>query len=347
MLSTSQKTAARKSGSRKAGRSSRLMGVDFGSHSLKLSEVERGPLGPVVRTFGVTPYLKNKKGEPDIVRTLDELTRASRCEANDVLLTLSPLDVFMVEREYHYENQPDPKQIEQTQARLKAELSTNLVNRSVILPLAPTINYPEQLIHLSFAIVPNQIIDFYQKAIEAAGLNLAGLQYAPHAIGRSLADFGRTAVLEMGAQTSSWYLHDHGHLVQKATLPYGGEALTEALALANGCNLEEAEEHKRSLTGPSTTWPSTSATVVKTFLDKWWEDLFSMPAETPAHMDNILTIGGGARFTPMREQIFEKFGILPDEWTLPEIAHVSEDLRQYLDPQLPVLVNSLALLVNV
>ncbi len=325
----------------------RILGVDFGSHTLKISEVERGPLGPIVKTFGVTNYLKDRKKTPDLIETLRELARRARVRSSDALLSLNPLDVFVAEREINVGNKFDEKYIAQLAERFKRELLNKMVNRSAILPLSPSISKREQVARFSFALVPNRTIDTYRKIFKTADLNLVGLQYAPHALGRGLSGQGRSVVIEMGAHSSAWYLFDYGHLRQKSNLAYGGAALTQALALAHGWSTEKAEEHKRSLEGPATTWPKESRLVVETFLQRWWQDLLSVLSERPGFIDKIVLTGGGARFAALRESIFEKYGILPEDWNLPNLAHSAEELRRYLDPQLPVLVNSLASLVSV
>lgn len=328
-----------------------MLGVDFGSHSLKLSEVERGPLGPVIRTFGVTNYLKDRNQTPDLVGTLQELASKTRARSRDVLLSLDPLDVFVVEREVDWrvgdDKGPDEKAVRDWQTYFKRELTKKMINRSAILPLRPLINRDDGVASFSFAMVPNQVLDSYEKIFSAADLNLVGLQYSPHALGRGLAGEGRSVILEMGANSSAWYLFDNGHLRQRTNLAYGGAALSEALALAHGWPIEKAEEHKRSLSGSPDTWPPTTRLVVQSFLRRWWQDLLSGLAERPGFINRIFVVGGGSRLTALRESVFDNFGILPASWSLPRSAHAVEELREFLDPQLPLLANSLASLVAI
>lgn len=301
--------------------SSRLVGLDFGASSLKLAEVENGPLGTVVRTFGMAPYLLDRNGHADLVKTLEQLAVSSRISTKDTVLTLPESDACIVATGHNAMS-------------LQARLNPRLAAVSVCWPVG------DQLVT-----VPRWVYDFYDGVVRTAGLAITGVQYVPAALGRSQLDTARAAVLDLGASSTGWYVFDQGELTQRINLPYGGEALTQALALAYGWTRDQAEDHKRSLSGDPATWSEETALVVKTFLERWWNDLLAHAAEAPAHLEAVVLTGGGARFVPLREFIFSKLGLLPQDWQLPASTHMSEPLRPYLEPHVPVLANALAHLV--
>jgi hypothetical protein len=307
----------------------RLLGVDFGAHTLKLVEVEPGPLGPVVKTFGIAPYARNRHNEADLVKTFETLARDAGAIARNALLVLPEPDVSLL----HAPSGPTQKRLHQ-----------RVRETCLVWPMTPTTDTDGSQMH-QLLCVPKTVLGFFEKVLETSGVHLAGVQHVPTALGRSFAATPRTAVLDIGANSSAWYTFDYGHLRQRATVPYGGDALTEALALANGTEREHAEEHKRSLKGDPKEWPDTTSHVVDTFLKRWWADLVRNLAEAPAYLDRIVLVGGGARSVPLRQMLFDRFGLLPEEWQLPPHAHVAESLRPHLEPHVPVLANSLALLV--
>ncbi|MFO0705086.1 MAG: pilus assembly protein PilM [Candidatus Andersenbacteria bacterium] len=301
--------------------SRRLLGLDFGAHSLKLAEVEHGPLGPVIKTFGVAPYETDGSGRADLVKTLEDLLRSARVTTREAILTVPETDACIIDTGH-------------TPDQLRSKLDPRLAAVAVCWPVG------ERLLTL-----PRWIYDFYESIITTAGLSLGGVQHVSSVLGRSVTDRGRAAVLDLGAESTGWYVYDHGQLVQRATLPYGGEALTNALALAHGWTREHAEQHKRKLSGDPHLWPDETRLVLQTFLERWWSDLHQYLAEQPAHLTQVTLVGGGARSAPLREFVFGQLGLLPQEWQLPVSAHVAEPLRPYLDPSLHLLANSLSHLV--
>lgn len=310
-----------KESSKKSKTSDRVLSVDFGSHTLKLVEIELGPLGPVIRTFGVSPYTVDKEGGADLVGTLEKLMRQTHTSTLDVALVLPETDTTVF-------------RFDEVATRMLERLKPSFAASNIVWTTA------DMLIAL-----PKVVYNFYSDVIKTAGLNLVAIQHVPTSLAKSVANMGRAAVLETGAESSNWYVFDDGYLMQRSTLPYGGEALTKSLSVAHEWDRQKAENHKRTLAGEPSTWPETSALVVQNFLDRWWKDLTGYLAEQPSHLDNILITGGGSRFLPMREYIFNLFGIMPEEWRLPAEAHISEELRPHLEPQVPLLANTLAHLV--
>ncbi len=328
------------------GKTAKILGLDFGAHTLKLSEVEHGPLGPVVKTFGIMPYLRNRNEQADLVATLEELLHAAQTQSRDVLLAVPETDAFILTREREAADFTDPaRDLPTWQRSVHQKMDEHFSSQNQIWPMTPTIEHHTGTARASFLAVPQLVVDFFSEILDTAGLNLIGVQHVPTALGRSFAETSRTGVLEFGAESSGWYVFDHGHLTQRANLPYGSEALTKALALAHGWSRDEAENHKRTLIGDTSTWPQPSAQVVDAFLKQWWADLFQNLAERPAHLEKLILNGGGSRFIPVREFAFNQLGLLPEDWQMPPQAHVAEALRPHLEPNLPVLVNSLALLV--
>jgi Tfp pilus assembly PilM family ATPase len=317
----------RKAGKRAAAEP--IAALDFGANALKLAEVEHGPLGPVIRTFGVLPYVRDRAGQADLAGTLEELLRRSGATARNAILVVPETDAFIVRAQHPHRH---------------AQLSDHLQRTCAVWPMTPARD-AEGYDRIDALAVPRIVVDFYGDVVRAAGRTLAGVQHVPTALGRSFAQTPRTAVVEQGAESSGWFVFDSGHLVQRRTLPYGGEALTGALALAHGWDHDTAEQHKRSLVGDPAGWPVETQHVVREFLVRWWQDLLGPLAERPAFVDRVVLTGGGTRLPALRESAFDQLGIVPEEWQLPPHAHVAEHVRPYLEPHVPVLVNSLALLV--
>jgi hypothetical protein len=341
--------AARSQPTRGAKNATRSLSVDFGAHTLKLAEVEWGPLGPIVKTFGVSPYLRNKNEQADLVGTLEQLLANARATSRSVILHVPETDAFLMRHEETLPNEPlHNDQLVQRQHALHSSLDKRLTQKNAVWPLTPGITRSEtgaMQATYPFLVVPRALVDFYHEVLKSAGLELAGLQHLPTQHGNVLGESGRTALLDIGAESTGWYVYDHGKLIQRNTLPYGGEALTKALTLAHGWEREKAEEHKRSLAGESSTWPEITRVVTETYLNQWWQDLTQHLAEQPAYVDRVVLTGGGSRLLPLREFLFARLGLLPEAWRLPHTAHVAENLRPHIEPQLPVLANSLALLI--
>lgn len=304
--------------------------LDFGANALKLAEVEHGPLGPVVKTFGVQPYLRDRAGQADLVGTLEELLHRSGATARYAILVVPETDAFIVRAQHPHRH---------------AQLSEHLKRTCAVWPMSPATD-AEGSQRIDALAVPLVVVDFYGDVVRAAGRTLAGVQHVPTALGRSFARTPRTVVVEQGAESSGWFVFDSGHLTQRRTLPYGGQALTGALALAHGWESDAAEQHKRSLVGDPAGWPVETRAVVREFLTRWWSDLLGPLPERPAYVDRVVLTGGGTRLPALREFVFDQVGIVPEEWKLPPHAHVAEHVRPYLEPHVPVLVNSLALLVH-
>lgn len=302
----------------KKSKNTKVLAVDFGAHNLKLVEVEYGPLGVVVKTFGVSPYHQNRKGQADLVATLEDLIRASHVTTKDTILVIPETDVSV----FNFED-PAQNQIEHLKPGF---LASNLVWATANTILA----------------LPRLVYNLYSEILKTAGLNIVGLQYVPASLARSVANIARAAILEFGAESSNWYVFDFGKLIQRNSIPYGGEALTRALELAHKWDRQKAENHKRSLIGDKQTWPKTTTKVVETYLERWWQDLIGGLAEQPSYIERLIVTGGGSRFLPMREFAFDRLGILPEDWSIPPTARVAETLRPYLEPQISLLANSLS-----
>ena len=230
-----------------------MVGLDIGTKTIKILELEKRGSGWVLNGAGVVGYSgtppENCKDDvefrsiADIIRKLHKDAKISK---KDVVISLPESQVFT--RTIHFPLLTDQ---EITSAvKWEAEQYVPIpINEAVvqheILERRDNATPPEVLVLLVAA--PEALVEKYLRVMQLSGLTTIAAESELIALVRSLAPENQTSlVMDFGAHSTDIAVARNSRLVFSRSLPSAGEALTRAITQNLGIEPLQAEEYKKT-----------------------------------------------------------------------------------------------------
>lgn len=237
--------------------SQKTCGIDHGSSSVKVVEIEATEKALVLRTYGelqLGPYGNAELGnvvkldkKKRIEATVDVL-RESRVSAKKGVLVI-PLSVsFMTVIPITM------KENENLESKITVE-----ARKYIPLPLSDvaldwtelnTEKKSKSVTEVMIAAIEHSTVKEYQETMQAIGLASQQSEIEAFSLVRALghADDTTLAVIDLGASTSKLYIARAGMIERIHRIPIGGLAISKRIKELCNVSLEEAENLKRSYT---------------------------------------------------------------------------------------------------
>ena len=193
----------------------------------------------------------------------------------------------------------------------------------------------EERVRLMLVAAQRQMIRTFLAAIGGANLVPTRIDLVPLALIRSLGNVDQwlpalagetgTAPLEpqaaaamerseviigIGAGVTNVVVHQHGVPSFMRTVPSGGAAVTQALALHLGTGADEAEGLKRTAGGAGTELESATLTAIEPVVGEVVGSLdFFRSSSGPGGIERVLLAGGGSRLEPLRHALADQLSV--------------------------------------
>lgn len=328
------------------------LGVDIGTTSIKMVEVQKGKKAPRVVNYGIlesSGYLARanqalqtsglKIFEKDAVALLKALIKSLGTTTKDAIASLPPFDVFMTIVDFPAMEAKDIGKalVYQAKQYVPMPLSEVALDWMKVADYQDEKGFAHQKILLIS--VPQEQIKKYQRMFNAAGLRLRALEIESLSIARVFAaDPTSTIVADIGSRSTDIVFIQKGVLAWSAQSDFAAASLTEALASSLGINPMRAEELKKERgilgTGPN----YELSTIMMPFLDaivnevKKAEYTYRQQFPMAPATERVILAGGGANLSGI-EKYFEK------EMGIPVVKASPFSRFEYPDAITPLIPN--------
>ena len=308
----------------------RYLGVDIGTTSMKVVEVEQGDQLPRVTNYALLESQASltrantvfqtstlKLFEDEIAEFLRVVVKKMQPSTTEVIASLAGFSAFTTVL-----NLP-----EMTDAELKKSMAFQ-VRQYIPLPVSEVAidwvkvgSYTDdqgfkydQIFLIS---VPQEQIRKYQGIFKTAGLNLRALEVEGLSLARSIVgtDPTPTIIVDIGSRSTAIAVIEGGRFKFSAQSDFAGASLTTALSESLNINPLRAEEMKRERgivgTGPN----YELSTIMMPFLDAIMNEVkrvqFNYTGQFPTArpIERIALSGGGANLLGIEKYWAEQFGL--------------------------------------
>jgi type IV pilus assembly protein PilM len=337
-----------------------FLGVDIGTTSMKIVEVDQGKQLPRLTNYAFLESQSSltrsntafqtsslKLFEGDIARFLAETVKRMKPKAADAVASLPGFAAFMTVLNF-----PEMSGAEVGSAiALQAKQYIPLPISEVAIDWLKVGEFRDakgftfqQLLLIS---VPQETIKKYQRMFKAAGLTLRALEIQGLSLVRALVgtDPTPTCIVDIGSRSTEVVMVEKGQLKFTAQSDFAGAALTQALAESLNINPLRAEELKRER-GIMGTGPNYElSTIMLPFLDVIIGEVkramtnYETQFPTAAKIERLILSGGGTNLLGIEKYVGGQF-------TIPTVKAAPFLRFEYL-PALEPLVNELNPLMSV
>lgn len=233
-------------------KSKRVIGLDIGTSSIKLAELDISSRGAQLVSFGFAPTPANSVSGGEIVDlsgvglAIQSLVRELRITRKNVATAMWGTAVIVKKITIPAMD----RKLIQDQIRFEAEqyIPFDINNISLAHHILNTSGSPDAIDILLIA-AQNELVTQYNQAIEVAGLKCSILDVSGFALANSFElNYGKlpdtVGILNFGASITNFVVLQRGEVIFCRDIPVGGANYTSEIHKAMGVTLEEAESFK-------------------------------------------------------------------------------------------------------
>jgi type IV pilus assembly protein PilM len=295
------------------GQDNSLLGVDIGSSSIKIVQLDRNK-EPSLVTYGIVdiPEAISAQTTEEEVKKIAEilvnLMAAAKVTTKKCVMSLPNSSVFTSVIDMPKLDDKEMESAMQFEAKKYIPLPFSEVTLSWVI-IAD--NEDGQTCKVLLIAVPNQIRDTYIKLFNLAGLNLEIIEIEALSLIRSLSfDPNKNdVIIDIGAKVTGINVVRNGTLQLTRNLTIGGNTITERIAQALNLSMPRAEQFKRDFGLQRTDFLPEA---VKPVLNIIRNELVQIREQYKAHqvsLDRITLVGGGSQLPGITEFFSAELGI--------------------------------------
>ncbi len=235
------------------------VGVDVGTASVKVVELERGANGPRLATYGLieleSDLVSNNSADMQQVvsRAITEISKQAQVQSKRAVSSLPGFSVFTSLIDLPKMNDKELSQAIKYEAKRYVPISLDNMVLDWKVVNVRDVSTKEGLGSTSMQVLltaaPKALVDRYVGIFRGTELKLVGLETEAFALTRSLVGNDRAPilVLDIGASATDVIVVANGFPILNRTLEVGGQVLTETIAQSLNVSLGRAEQFKRDL----------------------------------------------------------------------------------------------------
>ena len=312
----------------------RQLGVDVGTSSVKIVELERENEHLKLANYGIisgsdffgetlsgssTP-LGLKMSENDVAGVLKRLLASANIKARSAVMSIPIFSSFLTVMELPNLSAKELESAVPFEARSYIPVPlAEVVLDWLIIPTessgAAAAEQKKEKITVLLIAVPKEVISKYQRIAAAAGLALAALESESFSLARSLvgSDKGAVMLIDMGDRSANLTVINQGFILISHSADISGREITKAVA--HGLNVipARAEELKRMSGVAQTAAEKGLAQVITPFIDKLVGEIERMDnllnKKISKKIEKIILTGGTANLPGMTEYISRRLGV--------------------------------------
>lgn len=231
-----------------------VIGLDIGTRSIKLAQLEKKGAGYNLVAAGITPTPGSgiaSDSEQDInqlVSVIKKLMNDTRCSAREVNISLTESKVFtkFIKLPYLTDHEVDSAIAWQAEPYVPIPINDASIDYTILRRIEPQGGKAGNVEVLLVA-APKSLIKKYMHVAEMLGLTVRSIETELFSLSRSIVSMDSTVVLaDLGSTHSSLGVVRGGEVVVSHSIPTGGDVLTRAVSSSLNMSLEQAEEYKKA-----------------------------------------------------------------------------------------------------
>lgn len=295
------------------GQNNSMLGVDIGSSSIKLVQLERGER-PNLVTYGIVdipqPITSQTTDEQlhYIVDLLKNLMDKARVTTKNCTMSLPNAAVFTSVIDMPKMTDKEMDSAMQFEAKKYVPLPFSEVTLSWTII---SDNEDGATCKVLLIAVPKQIRDIYIKLFQQAGLNLEIIEIEALSLIRSLISEKdkNDVIIDIGAKVTGLNFVRHGTLQLTRNLSIGGDTITERIAQALNLSTERAEQFKRDFGLRNTDFLPEAVKPVLALMKNEVNQIMGIYKAHNVLVDRIILVGGGAALPGIVDYFNSELGV--------------------------------------
>jgi type IV pilus assembly protein PilM len=230
-----------------------MVGIDIGSKTIKIVEIEKEGAGFSLSASGIVGYngttvdkMLDDKEFAALGAVIKKLHTEAGVTSKDVVIAIPEPQVFTRTIRFPLLTDSEIASAVKWESEQYIPIPVNeAIIQHTILQRNESSTPPEVLVLLVAA--PRVVVEKYTKVVSAAGLNPVAVETELIALTRALAPADRTVLLvDFGAGSTDIAIAKNGLLSFSRSIPIAGEAFTRAVSQSLGINITQAEEYKKT-----------------------------------------------------------------------------------------------------
>lgn len=287
------------------GQKNSLLGVDIGSSSIKIVQIDRGD-NPQLVTYGMVdipaPISSQTTDEQvhQIADLLKNLMEKAHVTTKDCIMSLPNSAVFTSVIDMPKMGDKEMESAMQFEAKKYVPLPFSEVTLSWTIISDNDDGSTSKVLLIA---VPNQIRDIYIKLFQLAGLNLEIIEIEALSLIRALV-VDRTkndVIIDIGAKVTGLNFVRHGSLQLTRNLSIGGDTITDRIAQALNLSIPRAEQFKRDFGLQGTDFLPEAVKPVLSVIKTEVAQIMGIYKAHDVNTDRIVLVGGGAQLPGIAE----------------------------------------------
>ncbi len=203
----------------------------------------------------------------------------------------------------------------------------------------PENNDPAKKMQVLLVAAPTTVIKRYQTILELAGLSVVGIDTEILSVIRSVVatdNFPTTLIMNIGALTTSFSIVQNGIILFTYIAPFGGIALTRAIAADFGFALPQAEEYKKIYGLSDKNFGGKISTAIRPVLSSIVAEVkkaitfYNDKYKNESPISQLLLTGGSAMLSGLSGYFVQNVGletVIGNPWKMLNIQGVPKELE--------------------
>ncbi|MCA9366521.1 type IV pilus assembly protein PilM [Candidatus Kaiserbacteria bacterium] len=342
--------------SKRAAPVTRAVGIDIGSSSVKVVELEHTERALMLRTYGelqLGPYAGAELGETVRLdqkaqtEAVVDVLRESKAEAKDGVFAMPLASSFMtvVPVVAASDEELEAKINVEAKKFIPLPLSEVTLNWTTLSKVGEIESSSQEVL---LAAIENKALGEYNLLLNSIGMTAQPSEIEVFSTVRSLVSesSGYTAILDIGAKTTKLYLTCNGYVERVHRVPVGGAAVTNKLAQLLSLSWTQAEEFKRSSGSDQERLRDIHNTVSAVFespLREFARVISRYEATTQIPIQKIVLTGGGAAtlgINKLTETVMQRLVVTADPFAHVGYPAFMEDELKQIGPSFSVALGA-------
>lgn len=230
------------------------IGLDIGSKSIKIVELNRDGKGWALRSAGAVGYsgasidanFTDEKAVAELATIIKKLTKDAKISGREVAIALPETQVFTRVMQFPLLTDSEIASAVKWEAEeyIPIPVKDAIIEHQIVERLENA--SPPQVLVLLVAVLRN-LVESYIHVCSKAGLSVNGVETELMSMIRSLAPEGKASMLvDFGAHSTDIAITKNNQLYFSRSVPTAGDAFTRAVAQSLGVTIQQAEEYKRT-----------------------------------------------------------------------------------------------------
>jgi type IV pilus assembly protein PilM len=295
------------------GHKNTILGVDIGSSSIKIVQIDQGS-NPVLVTYGMVdiPEPISSQTTDETIHTIADLLKnlieKAHVTTKDCIMSLPNSAVFTSVIDMPKMGDKEMESAMQFEAKKYVPLPFSQVTLSWTIISDNDDGATSKVLLIA---VPIQIRDIYIKLFQLAGLNLEIIEIEALALIRALVvdKTKNDVIIDIGAKVTGLNFVREGTLQLTRNLSIGGDTITDRIAQALNLSIPRAEQFKRDFGLRGTDFLPEAVKPVLSIIKTEVNQIMGIYKAHNVNTDRLVLVGGGALLPGIAEYFTTELGV--------------------------------------